>query len=88
MELEVTLPSLKETSGDDKAGEEATVSFYYRLEGEEVEEGEDLVEMATDKATFDVPSPAKGTVLNICKSEDDVVRVGEVLAILEVAGEA
>jgi pyruvate/2-oxoglutarate dehydrogenase complex dihydrolipoamide acyltransferase (E2) component len=84
VELEVKLPSLKETSHDPKAPDEATVSVYYVSEGEEVRKGEDLVEMVTDKAKFDVPCPATGVVKTLCKEEDDVVKVGEVLAILEV----
>lgn len=84
MEIEVKLPSLKETSGDEAAGEKATVSFFYKEVGEEVAEGEELVSMVTDKATFDVPSPAKGVVKTLCKEEDDVVNVGDVLAILDV----
>ncbi len=86
MELEVKLPSLKETSGDPEAGDDATVSFFYKNEGDEVDKDESLVEMATDKATFDVPSPAAGVVKKILKDEDDVVEVGETLAILEVEG--
>lgn len=84
MEYEVKLPSLKETSGDDQAADEATVSFYYKGEGDEIDQDEELVEMATDKATFDVPCPKKGVIKKITKEEDDVVQVGEVLAILEV----
>ena len=84
MELEVKLPSLKETSGDAKAGDKATVSFFYKEEGETVEQDEELVAMVTDKASFDVPSPAKGVVKTILKKEDDLVHVGEVLAILTV----
>lgn len=88
MEMEAKLPSLKETSGDSKAGDQATVAVFLKEEGEEIEEGEDLVSMVTDKAGFDVPSPAKGVVKKICKEEDDVVQVGEVLAILEVPDES
>jgi len=88
VDLEVKLPSLKETSGDENAGDEATVSFFFKEEGEQVEKDEELVSMVTDKASFDVPSPAAGKVKKICKEEDDVVQVGEILAILEVEGDA
>ena len=84
MELEVKLPSLIDTSGDPEAGEEATVSFFYKTEGEEIDKGEDLAEMATDKAAFNVPCPAKGVVKKVCQEEDAVVKVGDVLAVLEV----
>jgi pyruvate dehydrogenase E2 component (dihydrolipoamide acetyltransferase) len=78
--VDVELPGL----GDD-AGTEATVSVFFKEPGEEVKEGEDLVEMATDKATFTVPSPVGGKVVELLVSEDDVVRVGEGLARIEVA---
>ena len=83
-DFEVKLPSLKETSGDPKAKDEATISFYYKSPGETVEEGEDLVEMATDKATFNVPCPVTGVVKELSCEEDDVVQVGGVLAVVTV----
>ena len=49
-----------------------------------MEEGEDLVEMVTDKATFNVPAPATGEIVEIVKEEDEEVAVGEVMAIMEV----
>jgi len=79
MKYELTLPSL----GDD-AGDEATVSFFYFEEGQEVKEEESIVEMVTDKATFDVPCPKKGTVVEKLVEEDDVVKVGQPIAILDV----
>lgn len=86
MEYEVKLPSLKETSGDPEASDEATVSFFYKDEGDEIDEGESLVEMATDKATFDVPCPKQGVIKKILVAEDDVVEVGGALAVLEAEG--
>jgi len=77
-EIEVRLPDL----GED-AGTEARVSFWYVSEGERVEEGDDLVQMLTDKATFDVPSPAAGTVLKRVAEEDQEVKVGQVLCRLK-----
>ena len=44
MRVEVELPGVGENNGD-----EATVSFWYIEEDEEVEEGEDIVEMITEK---------------------------------------
>jgi len=79
MEFEVKLPEL----GED-AGEEATVSFFFAEVGDKVDLEGDLVEMATDKATFTVPSPKAGVVKEHKVQEDDVVKVGDVLAILEV----
>ncbi|RJP71404.1 MAG: hypothetical protein C4532_07730 [Candidatus Abyssobacteria bacterium SURF_17] len=75
---EVKLPNLGEDAGD-----EAIVSVWHFEEGDEVEEGDDLVEMTTDKATFNVPSPRDGVLSEIVADEGETVRVGEVLAVLE-----
>ena len=80
MRTDVTLPEL----GED-AGVEATVSFWYVEEGGAVKEGEDLVEMVTDKATFNVPSPATGTLVEQSVSEGDVVAVGGKMGVIEKA---
>lgn len=76
--MEVKLPELGEDAGD-----AAKVSFWYYDEGEKVEEGEDLVEMVTDKATFNVPVPASGELKEIVVAEGDEAKVGDVLAIIE-----
>ena len=76
--MEVRLPDL----GED-AGNSAKVTFWYFKEGDKVEEGADLVEMMTDKATFNVPSPATGRLAEIRVREDEEVEVGDVLAVME-----
>lgn len=68
--------------GED-APDKAEVSFWYVQEGEEVEEGQDLVEMITDKAAFTVPSPLKGAVKQILIQEGDIARVGQTMAVIE-----
>ncbi|MCD6416957.1 MAG: hypothetical protein J7M08_09730 [Planctomycetes bacterium] len=78
MTIEVTLPPL----GDD-APEEAEISFWYVEEGDVVEEGQDMVEMLTDKAAFTVPAPAGGILRDIRVEEGDTVQVGETMAIIE-----
>lgn len=62
---------------------EAVVSFWHFEEGQTVKEGQDLVEMATDKATFNVPVPATGVVKQRLFEEGCKVKVGEVLAIID-----
>src|SRR6185369_4477846 len=54
-------------------------------EGDRVAEHQAIVEVETDKAVVDVPSPHAGTVVRIHRQEGETVRVGEVL--LEIAGE-
>ncbi len=76
--MEVHLPDLGEDAGDS-----AKVTFWYKSVGDEVKEGEDLVEMMTDKATFNVPSPASGRLTEIRAAEDDTAEVGDILGVLE-----
>ncbi len=78
MKHDVMMPSL----GED-AGNEATVSFWHVEVGEDVSEDDPLLEMATDKAVFDVPSPVSGTLLETLCDEDDVVQVGDKIAVIE-----
>jgi len=63
--------------------QKATVSYWYFKEGEKVNEKGDLVELTTDKATFNLPSPCTGTLTEILFHEGDTVNVGEALAIIE-----
>ncbi len=62
---------------------QATVSYWYFKEGEKVNEKDDLVELTTDKATFNLPSPCAGTLSEIIFHEGDTVNIGEVLATIE-----
>ena len=73
----VTMPPLAE--GVDRA----SVSFWFRQPGEGVKTGEDLVELVTDKATFNMPSPATGKVKELLVNEGDSAKVGQVIAIIE-----
>jgi pyruvate/2-oxoglutarate dehydrogenase complex dihydrolipoamide acyltransferase (E2) component len=75
---EVTLPDLGEGAGD-----EAAVSVWLVEEGDSILKGDDLVEMTTDKATFNVPSPVAGILVEMVAEEGDTVEVGEVLALIE-----
>jgi len=56
--------------------------------GEEVREGEPLVEGETDKASFEIPSPFSGTLLAILHREGEDVPVLSPLALIGQAGEA
>lgn len=75
--IKVYLPALGENIT------KATVSYWYFEDGASVVEGNDLVEMATDKATFNVPAPCSGTLVEIIAHEGDAVDVGAVLAVIE-----
>jgi pyruvate/2-oxoglutarate dehydrogenase complex dihydrolipoamide acyltransferase (E2) component len=79
MKHEFVLPEL----GEDEDADAAEVSFWYIQEGESVEEGQDVVEMVTDKAAFTVPAPVSGTLAEVKAQEGDEVDVGGVLGIIE-----
>lgn len=73
----VTLPELGEGIT------QATVSYWYFKEKDKVNEKDDLVELTTDKATFNLPSPCSGVLSEIIFHEGDTVKIGEVLAVIE-----
>lgn len=54
-------------------------------EGDQVSEGQSLIELETDKATVPVPSPVAGKVLRLLVREGDHVKVGEALVELDGA---
>ena len=59
-----------------------------RRRGAVVAEDDPLVEIQTDKATVEIPSPYAGTVLRILVSEGEVAPVGAVLVVIGEPGEA
>lgn len=79
MRYEVTLPSLGEDANAD-----ATVSAWLVAPGTAVAEGDEILELTTDKAAFTVPSPAAGTLIETRVAEGDEIRVGDPICVLEV----
>ena len=63
--------------------EEAVVTYWHFSEGDSINKDDDLVELATDKATFNVPAPASGVIKRILHPEGATVKTGDVLAELE-----
>lgn len=63
--------------------EKATVSYWYFKPGDKVAEKDDLVELTTDKATFNLPSPCAGILSGVMFQEGDTVKIGEVLGIID-----
>lgn len=66
---------------------EATIISWLYNEGDTVKEDESVVEIATDKVDSDVPTPVSGKIVKILKQKDEVAKVGEAIAILEIDGE-
>jgi len=54
--------------------------------GDQVEEGETLVVLESDKATMDVPSSLTGTVVSMIAKEGDKLGTGDQVAVIEVSG--
>ena len=76
MAYEFKLPDLGEglTEGE--------IARWLVEEGQDVAEDAPLVEIATDKTTVEIPSPASGTVSKILVAEGEVVPVGTVLVVI------
>ncbi|RUL87417.1 biotin/lipoyl-containing protein [Tautonia sociabilis] len=84
MRLEaVVLPEL----GTDP-DEPIVISHWFARRGDEVWEGDRLVEVLVGPATFDVPSPRSGRLAEIRSREDDRIWPGTVLALLAVPDDA
>jgi len=66
---------------------EGEVARWLVAEGQEIAEDDPLVEIQTDKATVEVPSPYGGTVLKLLVAEGDVVPVGTELVVIGAPGE-
>ncbi len=64
---------------------EGTIINWLISEGDSFEEGDIILEVATDKVDNEVPAPASGTLVKTMFQAKDVVPVGEVMAILEVS---
>ena len=67
---------------------EGEIRKWVVKEGDMVQEHQTIVELETDKAVVEVPSPRKGRVLRINKEEGAIVKVGEVLMTIAEEGEA
>ena len=67
---------------------EGTILQWLVNEGESFEEGDILVEVATDKVDNEVPAPVSGRIISQLVQVNDVVPVGEPLALLEVLQKA
>jgi pyruvate dehydrogenase E2 component (dihydrolipoamide acetyltransferase) len=57
-------------------------------EGDGIKEGQPLVEVETDKALAEIPSPKTGVILKIMAKEKEIVKVGQVIVVIGEKGEA
>jgi pyruvate dehydrogenase E2 component (dihydrolipoamide acetyltransferase) len=80
MVLEFKLPDIGEGIA------EGEIVKWLVQAGQQVEEHQAVVEVMTDKATVEVPSPRKGKIVSLAAAEGDVVPVGSVIFVLEADG--
>jgi pyruvate dehydrogenase E2 component (dihydrolipoamide acetyltransferase) len=67
---------------------EGEIARWLVQEGQEIREDDPLVEIATDKTTVEIPSPAAGVVSQILVAEGDLVPVGTVIVVIGGDGKA
>lgn len=80
-QFELKLPKMGESVA------EATITTWLKEVGDTIEMDEAVVEIATDKVDSEVPSEVDGVLKEILFSQDDVVQVGQTIAIIEIEGE-
>ena len=79
---ELKLPSMGESVA------EATITNWLKKVGDTIEADETIAEVATDKVDSEVPCEVSGIVAEILFKVDEVVKVGQVMAIIETEAEA
>jgi pyruvate dehydrogenase E2 component (dihydrolipoamide acetyltransferase) len=79
---EIVMPRLSD------AMEEGVILKWMKAVGDQVEVGEELVEIETDKANMAYESDVAGTLTEILAQEGDTLPIGEPIAIVGDAGEA
>ncbi|NLP56766.1 dihydrolipoamide acetyltransferase family protein [Lutibacter sp. B1] len=80
--FEVKLPKMGESVA------EATITSWLKNIGDSVELDEAIVEIATDKVDSEVPSEVEGTLTEILFDVNDVVNVGDIIAIIDTLEES
>ncbi len=80
--FEIKMPKLGESIT------EATIIKWFVKEGDSVKEDDSLLDIATDKVDSEIPSPVAGVVKKIFFRENDVVPVGEVIALIDTGATA
>jgi len=79
--FELKLPKMGESVA------EATITSWLKEVGETIEADEAVLEIATDKVDSEVPSEVDGVLVEILFNIDDVVQVGQTIAVIETEGE-
>lgn len=67
---------------------DVTVTAWHKQPGDAIREGENIAEITTDKAAFELEAPASGTLLTILAAPKSVVPAGYILGIIGAAGQS
>jgi 2-oxoglutarate dehydrogenase E2 component (dihydrolipoamide succinyltransferase) len=78
--FELKLPKMGESVA------EATITSWLKEVGDTIEADEAVLEIATDKVDSEVPSEVTGVLVEKFFNVDDVVQVGQVIAVIETEG--
>ena len=78
--LEITMPKMGESVM------EGTIIKWHKKVGDAVNKDETIFEISTDKVDTEIPSPEKGTIIEILVGEQETVDVGTIVAKLEIGG--
>ncbi|MEJ2115661.1 MAG: dihydrolipoamide succinyltransferase, partial [Gammaproteobacteria bacterium] len=76
MNVDVTVPELAESIT------EAIIGDWLKQPGEFVEEGEQLVDVETDKVILEITAPKSGELSSIKKHKNDSVQSNEIIAVI------
>lgn len=66
---------------------EATLTSWLKEVGDKIEMDEAIFEIATDKVDSEVPSEVDGVLIEKCFKVDDVINVGDIVAIIQTNGD-
>ena len=64
---------------------EGTILKWLKKEGDNINEDESVLEVATDKVDTEIPSTCSGKILKILAEEGDIVKIGRPIAIIETS---
>ena len=80
--FELKLPRMGESVA------EATLTSWLKEVGDTIEMDEAVFEIATDKVDSEVPSEVDGVLIEKLFNIDDIIKVGDIVAVIEINGEA
>lgn len=80
--FELKLPKMGESVA------EATITAWLKEVGDAIDADEAILEIATDKVDSEVPSEVEGVLIEKLFNVDDVVQVGQTIAVIEISGDA